>query len=186
MHDLKYRHHNEPNMLWIHNTHKHDNIHNQHKMNIINIIYIKYFSIHKLHIINLIDIIIIICIIKLCIPRKNQVLFNKLGTNYVLLCTFQGVQEPIRNTKCDFYLNGYNLSTYSVPKTHNTPNIYITATVTYDSRTVLPNSYLIIPNIPNYVQNRGFRHGLDGFFSPAKSGFKVSILQTPNTHLKNT
>ena len=43
MHDLKYRHHNEPNMLWIHNTHKHDNIHNQHKVNIINIIYIKYF-----------------------------------------------------------------------------------------------------------------------------------------------
>ncbi len=30
VHDLKYRHHNEPNMLWIHNTHKHDNIHNQH------------------------------------------------------------------------------------------------------------------------------------------------------------
>ncbi len=29
VHDLKYRHHNEPNMLcqlWIHNTHKHDNI----------------------------------------------------------------------------------------------------------------------------------------------------------------
>jgi hypothetical protein len=36
------------------------------------------------------------------------------------------------------------------------------------------------------VQNRGFRHGIGGFFSPAKSGFKVSILQTPNTHLKNT
>ncbi len=32
MHDLKYRHRNEPNMLWIHNTHKHDNIHNQHKV----------------------------------------------------------------------------------------------------------------------------------------------------------
>jgi hypothetical protein len=43
MQDLKYRHHNEPNMLWIHNTHKHDNIHNQHKVNTINIIYIKYF-----------------------------------------------------------------------------------------------------------------------------------------------
>ena len=43
MHDLKYRHHNEPNMLWIHNTHKHDIIHNQHKVNIINIIYFKYF-----------------------------------------------------------------------------------------------------------------------------------------------
>jgi len=40
-------------------------------------------------------------------------------------------------------------STYSVPKTHNTPNIYITATVTYDSRARLPNFYLIIPNIPN-------------------------------------
>ena len=58
--------------------------------------------------------------------------------------------------------------------------------MTYDSRTVLPNSYLIIPNIPNYVQNRGFRHGIGGFFSQAKSGFTVSILQTPNTHLKNT
>jgi hypothetical protein len=33
IHDLKYRHHNGPNMLWIHNTHKHDNIHNQHKVN---------------------------------------------------------------------------------------------------------------------------------------------------------
>jgi hypothetical protein len=43
MHDLKYRHHNDPNMLWIHNTHRHDNIHNQHKVNIINIIYFKYF-----------------------------------------------------------------------------------------------------------------------------------------------
>ncbi len=43
MHDLKYRYHNLPNMLWIHNTHKHDNIHNQNKVNIINIIYIKYF-----------------------------------------------------------------------------------------------------------------------------------------------
>jgi hypothetical protein len=43
MHDLKYRHHYEPNMLWIHNTNKHDNTHNQHKVNIINIIYIKYF-----------------------------------------------------------------------------------------------------------------------------------------------
>ena len=43
MHDLKYRHHNKPNMLWIRNTHKHDNIHNQHKVNIINIIYFKYF-----------------------------------------------------------------------------------------------------------------------------------------------
>ncbi len=38
MHDLMYRHHNEPNMLWIHNTHKHDNIHNQHQVNKINII----------------------------------------------------------------------------------------------------------------------------------------------------
>jgi hypothetical protein len=43
MHDLKYRHHNKPNILWIHNTHKHDNRYNQHKMNIINIIYIRYF-----------------------------------------------------------------------------------------------------------------------------------------------
>jgi hypothetical protein len=43
MHDLKYRHRNEPKMLRIHNTHKHGNIHNQHKVNIINIIYIKYF-----------------------------------------------------------------------------------------------------------------------------------------------
>jgi hypothetical protein len=30
LHDLKYRHHNDPNMLWIHNTHKHGSIHNQH------------------------------------------------------------------------------------------------------------------------------------------------------------
>ncbi len=58
MHDLKHRHHTEPNMLWIYNTHEHDNIHrsrllasveffnkasmcdnihNQHKVNIINI-----------------------------------------------------------------------------------------------------------------------------------------------------
>ena len=43
MHDLKRRHHNKPNMLWIHNTHKHDNIHNQHKVNIINI------NIHNQH-----------------------------------------------------------------------------------------------------------------------------------------
>ncbi len=43
MHDLKYRHHNDPDMLWIHNAHKHDNMHNQHKVNIINIINIKYF-----------------------------------------------------------------------------------------------------------------------------------------------
>ena len=78
------------------------------------------------------------------------------------------------------------MSTYYVPKTHSTPNNYITATVTDDSRAVLPNFYLIIPNIPNKVQNRGFRHGLGAFFSQAKSGFKVSILQTPNTHLQNT
>ncbi len=71
MHALKYRHHNDPYMLWIHNAHKHDNIHNQHKVNIINMIYIKCFTVHKLHIMNLIDIIIIICIIKLCIPWKN-------------------------------------------------------------------------------------------------------------------
>jgi hypothetical protein len=58
-------------------------------------------------------------------------------------------------------------------------------TVTDDSRAVLPNFYLIIPNIPNKVQNRGIRHGLGVFFSPAKSGFKVSILQTPNGHQKN-
>jgi hypothetical protein len=38
MHDLKYRHHNEPSMLWIHNTHEHDSIHNQHDVNRINII----------------------------------------------------------------------------------------------------------------------------------------------------
>jgi hypothetical protein len=43
MHDLKYRHHNVSNMLWIHNTHKHDNIHSLPKVNIINRIYIKYF-----------------------------------------------------------------------------------------------------------------------------------------------
>jgi hypothetical protein len=35
MHDLKYRHHDEPNMSWIHNTHEHDDIYNQHKVNII-------------------------------------------------------------------------------------------------------------------------------------------------------
>jgi hypothetical protein len=43
MHDLKYRHHNAPDMLWICNTNKHDNIHNQHKVNIIIITYIRYF-----------------------------------------------------------------------------------------------------------------------------------------------
>ncbi len=53
MHDLKYRHHTVPNMLWIHNTHKHDNIHKQHKST---------FALHKLHIINIINIIIIIFI----------------------------------------------------------------------------------------------------------------------------
>jgi hypothetical protein len=40
MHDLKYRHHNEPNMLWIHNTHKHDNIHNQHNIHKVLLLYI--------------------------------------------------------------------------------------------------------------------------------------------------
>ncbi len=135
------------------------------------------FAIHELNIINIINIIIIICIIKLCISRIYQVLFIKLGTNQVLLCMVQGLQGPVRNTNSGFYLIGYLLSTYSVPNTHNTPNIYITATVTDDSRAVLPNLYLIIPNIPNQVQNRGIRHGLGVFFSTAKSGFKVLKLQ---------
>ncbi len=81
------------------------------------------------------------------------------------------------------------MSTYSVPNAHNIPNIYTTATVNDDSLARLPNLYLIIPNdpnLPNKVQNRGFRHVLGVFFSQAKSGFKVSILQTPNCHLKNT
>jgi hypothetical protein len=46
MHDLKGRHHSRSNMLWIHNTHKHDNIRNQHKVNIINKVCIKYFLLY--------------------------------------------------------------------------------------------------------------------------------------------
>jgi hypothetical protein len=50
MHDLKDRHHNVSNMLWIHNTHKHDNIHNQ------NNIHKELFAIHKLEIMNIINV----------------------------------------------------------------------------------------------------------------------------------
>ncbi len=55
------------------------------------------------------------------------------------------------------------MSTYSVPSTPNLPKSYITATVNWYSQSVLPNSDLIIPNIPNKVQNRGIRYLLAAF-----------------------
>ncbi len=88
--------------------------------------------------------------------------------------------------KLCFYMIGYLLSTYSVPNTPNIPNIYITATVTDDSRAHLPNFYLIIPNLPDQVQNRGIRHVLGVFFHRQKVVSKFQyckhLIVTKKTH----
>ncbi len=67
---------------------------------------------------------------------------------------------------------------------HILPNSYLTATVNCYGRACLANFYLIMPNLPNKVQNRGIRHVLGEFCLLAKSVFKVVISQTPKSNLK--
>jgi hypothetical protein len=92
----------------------------------------------------------------------------------------------IRSTNSAFCLIGILLSTYSVPNTHNLPKSYLTATANCYSRSVLPNSYLIIHNTPNKVQNRGILHVLSEFLDEQKVDTKVVRSQTPNRYLKCT